>query len=264
MFQPVYALTFHRPMNIGKTQPCLIDCIDQNNQSHEVIAKFSQNCEQKEFTLIIEAIASFLAADLNLPIPEPKLVNISAEFASTLPSTYIRVSSKSFYAFGSSRLPSSYRIFTNPVASFTPEQMQAASEIFAFDMVIKNPDRRISNPNCLTNGVSFAIFDHDLSLRPKLLSFDLEPWEPDFLETWNYEEHIFYKSLKQKTEFINLEPFSDAWKAIDDKRLQAYQNALPFEWLKGNEENTEKILSLVANIRNNIDPALSEVLRVLK
>lgn len=40
---------------------------------------------------------------------------------------------------------------------------QVAAEVFLFDAIIVNADRRPANPNCLTSGNEIAIFDHELS-----------------------------------------------------------------------------------------------------
>ena len=268
MFQPVYAVTFHRPMNNGKTKPCLISTVDTNKSTIEMVAKFAEGCEQKEFTLVIEALAAFLAADLNLPIPEPKLVQVDPVFANSLLAEHSEIKNimmKSLpYAFGSRLLPPSYSTLTNPLGMLNESQIQAVAEIFAFDMLIKNPDRTIKNPNCLSNGIKFAIFDHDLSLRPKLFSFELDQWQEGYLNSWNYRDHVFFNALRGKSNIVDFDKFSESWGKIDDARLQEYRNALPHEWLSQHEENTDVTLKLIANIRDNITPSLNEVLRVLK
>lgn len=268
MFDSVVAVTFHKPMANGKTKPCLLDGYSQtNSDSVEVITKFAEGCEEKAFTLVIEAFANFLAYDLNLPIPEPKLVEITEDFVSSIsidpPLKYIIARSKPF-AFGVKRLPASFTVLTNPLFKLTQEQLQSALEIFIFDMLIKNPDRRVDNPNCLTNGTSFAIFDHDLSLRPKVFSFELEPWEDGYMQVQDFKKHVFYSSLKGKTQELDISEFLTSWKNLSDERLIEYKEALPNEWLIAYEDKVDNLLVFIKSLRDNIDKSLFIIREVLK
>lgn len=268
MFDSVIAMTFHKPMANGKTKPCLLDGYSlSNSESVEVVTKFTEGCEEKSFTLVVEAFANFLACDLNLPIPESKLVQITDDFVGAIntdpPLKYMITNSKP-YAFGVRRLPSSFTTLTNPLFKLTQEQLQSALEIFIFDMLIKNPDRKIDNPNCLTNGTSFAIFDHDLSLRPKIFSWDLEPWENGYMQSPEIRKHIFFTSLKGVSENLDISSFILAWKNLTDERLAEYRDAIPEEWINTYESKVDEVLVFIKSLRNNIDQALFLIREVLK
>jgi len=179
------------------------------------------------------------------------------------PLKYMITKSKPF-AFGVKRLPPSFTTLTNPLLTLTQEQLQSALEIFIFDMLIKNPDRKIGNPNCLTNGSTFAIFDHDLSLRPKVFSWDLEPWEGGYMESPEVKKHIFFSSLKGKTESLEVSDFIIFWKGLTDERLAEYKNSIPPEWLVNCENKVDEVLTFIKSLRNNIDQALFLIREVLK
>lgn len=269
MFDSVVAMTFHKPMANGKTKPCLLDAYNISiSENIEVVTKFAAGCEEKAFTLVIEAFANFLACDLNLPIPQSKLVNLTDEFLDAVnidpPLKHMMINSKPF-AFGVERLPTSYSTLTNPLFALTQEQLQSALEIFIFDMLIKNPDRKIGNPNCLTNGKTFAIFDHDLSLRPKVFSWDKDPWEDQYMEaTEEYRKHIFFSSLKGKSESLDTSDFISAWKNLTDERLGEYIGAIPNEWLITCNDRANQVLDFIKSLRDNIDQALFIIREVLK
>ena len=69
-------------------------------------------------------------------------------------------------AFGSKHLPPGYTSW--PVGKAIPKDALAtAAEIFAFDVLIVNDDRRPVNPNCLFGGSSPAIYDHEMAFSPR-------------------------------------------------------------------------------------------------
>lgn len=98
----------------------------------------------------MEAIAAMLATDLDLPVPEPFLVALEPEFIAGLPDEIVATMARrsSPLAFGSQHLPPGYTSW--PVGKAIPkEALATAAEIFAFDALIVNDDRRPENPNCL-------------------------------------------------------------------------------------------------------------------
>lgn len=82
MLEQVTAVRFDRRMGSGKTWPCLLSCLRSSSEDDEleIITKFSGGCERKVGGLVAEAIAAMLASDLDLPIPEPVLVEFDTEF----------------------------------------------------------------------------------------------------------------------------------------------------------------------------------------
>ena len=74
MLDSVIAVRFDRRMGNGKTWPCLVSGLKPDGDEMEVVAKFSAGCERQVGGLVAEAIAAMLAADLDLPVPEPVLV----------------------------------------------------------------------------------------------------------------------------------------------------------------------------------------------
>jgi len=79
--------------------------------------------------------------------------------ANTQPSQAARIRGSVGLNFGTRALSD---VSTWPVDKFIPDAMwQEAVDIFAFDALIQNPDRRFSNPNLFTRGDSLLIFDHE-------------------------------------------------------------------------------------------------------
>jgi len=261
MLDSVIAIRFDRRMSSGKTKPSLLACIKPDGEEVELIAKFSAGTERGSMALAVEGIAAMLAADLDLPIPEPFCVEVDAEFIQTITDPEIAKLAREStpVAFGSNKLPAGFSTF--PVNKPIPQALlDQAADIFAFDALILNPDRRPENPNCLWDGSSFAIYDHELAFIRSILGWE-SPWKIGSLRYLdNPSKHIFFNGLKGKA--LNFERFGTAWEAITDTRLSLYRNVLPAAW--SNEGGAiDEILGYIAQLRDNIRPALNEVARVL-
>lgn len=265
MLDSVIAVRFDRRMGNGKTWPCLLGCQKADGDEVEVIAKFSVGPERQVGGLAAEAIAAMLAADLDLPVPEPLLVEFDAEFVELIKHRDEALAERAGrsvpVAFGSSKLPPGFTLL--PRDKGIPQTLRAqAAEIFAFDALIQNPDRRPENPNCLLDGRSFAIFDHELAFITTGLIGWRPPWQPGALDGMTGpNRHVFHAALQGYTPDFNR--LMGAWRALSDARLQEYRQALPPVW-QGDGRVIDETLGYLASVRDNIEPALAEVARVMK
>ena len=203
-----------------------------------------------------------LAADLDLPVPEPYLVTLEPEFVTHLPDPEVAEIAKrsSPIAFGSKHLPPGYTSW--PEGKAIPRDAVAtAADIFAFDALIVNPDRRRENPNCLFNGATLAIYDHELAFFTDAIIGWQPPWVIGSLELLRQlGSHLFSEQLRGKA--LNLDRLAGAWLAISDARLDAYRTAMPQAWNSAVAQ-VDQALRHIAQVRDNIDQALNEVRRVL-
>jgi hypothetical protein len=259
----VTAVRFDGRVQSGKTKPCRLACETAAGEEVEVVAKLSAGCERGVAALVSEAISAVLAADLGLPVPEPYLVTVDADFVDTMPDAEIvelsRRSNSVWY--GSRRLPSGYT--TWPVGKQIPKDaIPMAAEVFAFDALIANFDRRPENPNCLFLGSNLAIFDHELAFLTEGIIGWRPPWETGSLESFRRpQSHLFVDHLRGKA--LNLDRLSGAWLAVSDERLRAYRAALPLEWAEA-DEAAAKAIRHVTEVRNNLARAMQEIVRVLQ
>ncbi len=254
MFSKIEAVRYNRYSKHGRNQPCLLTCIDDNGEEVEVYTKLRGSKEITTHSFIAESISAMLAADLDLPIPEPFCVQISFDFASVIPDIPKReIALKSIgYNFGSKKLPCDYSPYL--IEKAIPEnQIQTAAEILAFDTFIENNDRKQDNPNLLTNGKTLAIYDHDLALR---MGVGIIGWKP----AWDSnrfpkvdEMHVLLQQLRGKP--LDFNRFIKAFKSIDDTRLKEYGSALPTEWIE-NAIFFNDILDYLKDLRDNIDIAI--------
>jgi len=261
MLDLVTATRFDRRMTNGKTMPCLMACDKDDGTEIEVVVKLSRGCERGVGGLVSEAIVAMFAADLQLPVPEPFLVSIDPSLAQVIPDPVIAslCGSSSRVAFGSCLLPPSHSVWSYS-RSIPQSLQQQAAEIFALDALLFNADRRPTNPNCQSNGSSFAIFDHELCfIRPLFVA---DPWEPGGLEYLRTDDtaHLFRRGLAGS--LVDLSRFAGAVEAVTPERIQAYLDALPPDWsdASGVAQSAGRHLTC---LRENIEAAIMEVTRVL-
>jgi hypothetical protein len=263
MLEKIEVTRFDRAMTKGRTMPLLLAAEFSDGRSVELIGKFSHGGQIGAIGLAREAISALLAADLGLPVPKPLLITISDAFIETVPNpqaaALLRQSLR--VGFGSTKLPNGYIVW--PDGNGVPKRMLAlAAEIFAFDALIQNADRHPKNPNMQVRGEQVAIYDHELAFIWEGVLFWKPPWEAGGLDNIAQpDRHVFFTAIKgQALDFSRL---IGAWEAISDDRLAQYRAALPVEW-NGASDTIEKVLSFVRDLRDNIQPAMMEVQKVLR
>lgn len=261
MLESVTATRFDRRMTNGKTKPCLMACDCEDGTEVEVVVKLSGGCERGVGGLVTEAIVAMFAADLELPVPQPYLVRVEPALVELIPDVEIKelAAKSSGVAFGSRLLPPSHSVWLHSRAIPQPLQQQAI-EIFALDALLLNADRRPSNPNCQSNGSTFAIYDHELCFLPPL--FAPMPWVPNGLEYLRADEgsHLFRSGLQGT--LVDLSRFAGAVEAITPARIHQYLEALPHEWSAA-EGVAKSATEHLSALRDNIEAAITEVTRVL-
>jgi len=262
MLSHVTAVRFDGRVQTGRTVPCRLTCEASDGAEIEVVAKLSGGCDRKVTALAMEGIAAMLAADLDLPVPEPFLVAFEPEFVAGLPDEVVAAIARRSnpIAFGSKHLPPGYTSW--PVGKAIPKDALAtAMDIFAFDVLIVNDDRRPENPNCLFSGSSLAIYDHEMAFFTEGIIGWQPPWEIGSLESLRQtRRHLFSEQLSGKP--VNLDRLAGAWLAVTDERLTAYRQALPEAWNSATEY-ADRALRYIGQVRDNIEAALREVRRVI-
>lgn len=266
MLSTVNATRFDRLMSTGKTKPALLACQRADGVEVEVVTKFSAGCERGVTALAIEAVLAMLAADLDLPTPEPVLVHVDPDVIDPTSSKFAHELAKKSVspAYGSVRLPAGFSAVVSD-KRFDGLVSQAA-EILAFDGMVLNPDRRISNPNCQCDGKHFAIFDHEAALVGlEVLGtvFQPYPWTPGALRAFGQGpgQHVLFTLLSGKD--LQFDRFTAAWAIVTDARLAAYKDALPKSWDSAFPV-VDQALSYLGELRNHIPAVLDEVRRILQ
>jgi len=227
MLELLIATRFEKVMGSGRTQPCLLVCENEAGEEVEVVAKLRGHPQIMPGGLLAEAVSSLLALDLDLPVQTPYRVEIEKAFADALPDAALRtvIQKSEGLNFGSAKWAPGYTIWPRDKTP-SRDMKQSLTEIFAFDGLIQNPDRRQANPNCAFLGTDLRIFDHESAFSHFMSILPVAPWDTGGLAF--LKDHIFFQSIRGGN--LALDRFQGALEAVDESRLDAYIEAVPKEW----------------------------------
>lgn len=266
MLEQVTATRFVKRMTTGRTTPLLLECEGRDDTPVEIVTKCSAGTMEGVKNLAIEAIGGMLAADLGLPVPEPFIVELTPEFIDLVATqdadraAFMRNSNP--LAFGAKRLPNGFVAWVKGQV-VPPELCTEAAEIFTFDAIIVNADRRPDNPNCLFSGSSLAIFDHELTLNADQVLFWKAPWQDGGFDNYSSpDRHIFAKPNLASCP-PNLDRFAQAWEDLPEERFQEYFRALPRGWLPS-ADLAGRVVPYFVEVKKNIRVVVERALGVLR
>jgi hypothetical protein len=260
MLHSLVATQFIRFMTTGRTAPLLCGCEDHQQKSvGEYVVKLRGSLERGNAGLLCELVGSRLAAHFGILVPEPALVEIDKVFADLVadrhPEKRGSLRGSVGLNFGSKLLRG---MTTWPVDKAIPEGMwRCAVDVFAFDALIQNPDRRYSNPNLFTLGDDIFVYDHEMSFSFLL---DILPSDtPWILETQRYlSDHAFFKRLKSKE--IDLDDFAERLRGLSDEAIAQIRTDVPQEWI---DEGLDRIENHLQKVRGHADQFIEQVKRRL-
>jgi hypothetical protein len=252
------AIQFERFMTSGRTSPALCGCEDQAGMMvGEYVVKLRGAIG--ESGLVNELFAARLARHFGLAAPELALVSIEPALAelvaTTQPAQADRIRGSVGLNFGTKALSG---VSTWPVDKFIPEAMwQAAVDVFAFDALVQNPDRRYANPNLFARGDSVLVFDHEAAFSFLLALFpSATPWK--LADQQYLTGHVFYRKLKSKP--IDLTGFTASLGGLSDALLEGIVADVPAEW---NNDSLPKIEGHLRALREHAEEFAEEVRRFL-
>ena len=213
----------------GSTKPCIITVEDDLDKvvGAYVVKIFRQNHILQALPTNKEIICNVLAREFDLSVPEIALVHVdsfiiselkhSGHFDSVhiLPGTY----------FGSEFIEKTidYSINT-PTYLFDTWEIET---IFAFDVLIRNIDRRVAKPNLFIKDENFYLIDHELCFGAPERTFKkcLENNSWVFI-TRKASRHLFLDQLRSNKEQLTFETFFYYLKNLNVEKLNTYEGIL--------------------------------------
>jgi hypothetical protein len=258
MIQNLTAVQFTRFMTSGRTSPVLCGCEDQSAApAGDYVVKLRGALQSAG--LVNEIIGAKLAAHFGLPSPTPALIMLEQKLADLIagiePSKADLISQSVGLNFGTEAATG---FMTWPVDKRVPEVlMQTAVNIFAFDALVQNPDRRHSNPNLLSKGDSLLIFDHEIAFSFLLEIFPSPtPWRLDRQQYLS--NHVFYQQLRAQE--IDLSAFTGHLSQLTEAAFEEILADIPVEW---NNVNGLRIGNHLFAVRDHAEEFAEEVRRFL-
>jgi hypothetical protein len=237
MLKRLTATQFIRVMTSGRTAPLLCGCETGNGSvaGNFVVKTLSAR------NALHELVGSRLATHFGILVPEPAAVQLEQDFADAVTERLgrkigVRLNFASKVVF-----PMSIWM----AGRLIPEAMfQDATNVFAFDGLIQNPDRRVDNPNLFTQSDSIYIFDHEETSFSFLLALSQseQPWN---LEREDYlEKHAFFSKLRSRK--IDLRGFCERLEALTPDVFERIKKDTPAEWKHADFERIESHLLAVS------------------
>lgn len=232
---------------------------DGNNEYHCILKTYS-NLSFSTHTCAKELIASLLGLSFGLRVPEPLIVEITVDDQELTDDLRIkqRFQNSLGMNFGCEQVHQGALI-----ANYVPKKfIQEAFDIFAFDALVQNDDRRISNPNMFQDDRGFIIFDHEMafpySTPRNLLGGFPFPWEfrdPRFL---NLKNHFCYNSIKSAD--IDFAPFIENLRLLNSIIPDIINAQLPDTWKTPENQELYRYLQVAADNVNLFERSLREIL----
>ena len=232
-----------------------------SGQRGEYVVKWSRGQRMTTDSCCRELLGAWIGHQLNLHVVEPSVVIISPEFVETLigGKGYRDAGNSIGLNFGSTYVPGYVEFVRNQ--RLTDEQMQQAQDIFALDLFLSNPDRRVSKPNLLTNGKDILLFDHELAFAFIMdLPFlrNKTPWILRDQDREWIENHYFYSYLKHRQ--VDFSTIVDKLASLDAQFWTRTKQLLPPEWLNEQIDTIQDYLTAIITNRIEFSAQLTQVL----
>ena len=221
--------------------------------------KLKSNLETGNAGLLRETVGNLLANELGIDAPEPAIVEIPIELADGVadPRVAQAVQQSIGLNFGSKNLSGGY--YAWPDEKTVPTSLkQLATDIFVFDALIQNPDRRRGKPNLLWKSDALVVIDHEMAFSFLLALFpSKQPWllaEQPYLDN-----HIFFHHLRGTG--VDLSRVTGAIEAVTSMFWDELDEVVPNEW-KGTE--LTRIRNHIESVQQHLEEFMNDVRRILR
>lgn len=240
---------------VARTQPGIFECFIEGEGYSDFVVKFRHKMGR---FILCEFVSSVLGIRLGLHVPQVAIVEIDnrlSEYISDTDLSNALISDPGPH-FGSMLVSGQYKV---PLPGMPlPERLiPQAIDLFAFDMLIQNPDRTFyrdrGKPNLLTDDQRLVVIDHDLSFS--FLATIEETPKPWKLRDGDLAiHHIYYSALNSfaNDNAISFEGFIERMCSVTKEEVGLLLNSIPLTWII--ESNWPKEIALyIEYVQDNAD-----------
>lgn len=228
----------------GRTKPLVIECEyvssqafgDNNEQAPKpserrlFVVKSPGHPDVTDQGLFSELFGNLLGRQLGLKTPEPALITLSQAFVeATKPSVVSNnINLSPGQGVGCEYLARGLTSVV-PWVDLPNTQMQQAVILYAFDLLVQNPDRRPDKVNCAIHSGDLIAFDFELcfSFLYLLLGKQFDSWEVSKHRI--APQHLFYPILR-KNQHIDWKPFIERLQALTEHHFDQLAQVLVPNW----------------------------------
>lgn len=255
----LFASSYQKRMLSGRTKPCLFLCEDDNGDLlGEYVVKLKAGMENGVNGLVAELMAAQLAKFLDIPVPEPALIQVDPAITEVISDQELadKLRNSAGLNYGSRFITGGFE--TRPIGKALPMALKQLSlEIFAFDALLQNPDRRDDKPNILWKSDDLYIIDHEMSFSfIYAILQSANPWQLSELPF--LRKHLFYPGLKGQG--VSLDRFAGALETLSEEVLDEMIKNIPEEW---RNDNISKMVAHLREIACHTNQFIDEIRRVL-
>jgi hypothetical protein len=265
MIDTWHAVRPEKYLRSGRTSPIALRCVRTVAESEEdapgsvsygtFLVKAIGRPEVTHDLLFREAMGTLIAREIGVPAQTPALVIIDDETAGAINAGLTENFVSEGIAFGVEYVHGGVSGIVAGSQLPLPLLPQAAM-LFALDMVIQNPDRTPTNPNCGFVGNSLVVYDFDMSFSFLLaLGRQPKPWETSKFGL--AQKHLFYSDLKARPQ--GWEPFLERFQGLTESTLARMVGCLPGGW-HGSAEKVCAHLTLVVSHQRELHLELARCL----
>jgi hypothetical protein len=252
------AQRFEKVLEVGRTRPLVVDCAyyspassdEENSESppdHRLmVVKSLGHPEVTETSLFCEVFGNLLARELSVATPIPALVNLSPEFVQAVAPLLAEygISLTAGLGSGCEYLHGGLTPAV-PGAFLTQEEVEQATLIYGFDLLVQNPDRRRDKPNCASLAGSLIAFDFEMCFSFLLpIVGQAPPWEVS--RHGIAVNHLFHSVLKARTP--NWSQLINRLRVLSAERVDQLASALPGAWQSEAARVREHITEVIMNL----------------
>lgn len=213
----------------GRTKPAVLECVLSSPDemvSRLMVVKAMGPPEVTETGLMCELFGNILARELGVQSPECALVNISPQVADVIRPHLDPPGFTAGFGVGSEFMRAGMTTVI-PGMTLLPEELQQVARLYAFDLLVQNPDRRKNNPNCAFIGKDIYAYDFETCFSfLYALSSQEQPWEVS--QHKFVKDHAFYDALHNHV--VNWKPFVQDVSRLTEEKLMHMVSRLPSDW----------------------------------
>jgi HipA-like protein len=229
---PVYnAISFQRVLEKGgRTKPWLVLVNTGEGFAPYVVKLFDTALIAERDSVTNEVIGNVLAREFQLPVPDAALIRMDSDFERTVRDPdllEVLRDRDDRVKFGTVQLEGTFRFDPQAFSLSEVRKMIEIDSVFAFDNLIRNPDRNRIKPNLLLRSNEAYLIDHELGLEITAGSIrELDDW--DWSQRY-YRYHIFYEYLKGSSLGLKrdyFEEFQEYLRLLNVNRLKPFYEQL--------------------------------------
>lgn len=262
MIRTLKAERFEHVFHGGRNRPIVVRCAEEIDPSDDMrepngseddsspssflmVVKSAASKQLSPNGLFCELFGNILAREFGITTPAPALVVLEDDFVEQANMALVNDGIRLIpgLAVGCEYLPPFLPI--SPQANLKQDQFEQAVAIYAYDLLVQNPDRNRQKPNCALYKDNVIAFDFELCFSFLLpIIGSAEDWQVS--KHGICKEHFFRLLIKDRKP--DWAPFLSRLERLHIDRLRVIIDNLPGEW----QEWGNTVCHHIENIRGKV------------